>query len=674
MLADGDGNPTVLLEFPQDFSNHNGGMLAFGPDDMLYIAIGDGGSGNDPNDRAQTLTNILGSMARIDPHSPATNYIPPDNPFVGNPGAAEEIYHYGLRNPWRFSFDRVTGDMWIGDVGQVSREEIDYVENGTPGGVNFGWRRCEGTRENIGTCDLGDPDLTFPVIEHGRGEARAITGGYVYRGSRVPSLYGVYIYADYSLSNMFVWDRVGDPVSIGTPVTNPSSFGEDQHGELYVVSLGGTIYWFDEVAPGGGGGPPPSRLSETGLFASVETLNPAPGLVEYDVNSQLWSDRAVKRRWIALPDGQTAGFAPTGAWTYPVGTAFVKHFELPVAPAVHRRLETRVMLLQETGWVGYTYRWREDESDADLLTEGLDEDFDIAIVGQPATQTWHYPSPQECLGCHTAAGGRILGGRTRQLNRSKDYSLYGGGVESQLVAWSCGGLLDAVIDDPSGFEAFAALDDGAATNNERARSYLASNCAFCHQPGGGTPTNIDLRFDTAVDFMNLIGEVPTSGDAGVPGALRVDVPDAANSVLWIRAAETDESLRMAPGTRVRDEPALPVLASWIEQDLDDPDGDGLRSFEDNCPVDANSAESGPNDQDDTDGDGTGDVCECSWSPGLPVVSDGDFDRSGTTDGADLQIVSDGFGAPAASFEEGDANCDGQVDGADYTIWADDPQG
>ncbi len=666
----GNGNPTLLLEFSQNANNHNGGMLAFGPDGMLYVSIGDGGGGNDPDDRAQDLTDIRGSIARIDPHAPAP-HIPPDNPFVGVPDAAEEIYHYGLRNPWRMSFDRLTGDLWIGDVGQRSWEEVDFVPAGGPAGQNFGWRDCEGNHDSPGVsgqCNLNDPDLTFPVLEYDRNVGVAITGGYVYRGSRAPSLYGFYVYADYGSSRMFAWDQEGLPDPLGTPVPSPSSFGEDESGELYVVSLGGGIYWFEEQAPVGGG-PPPTRLSETGLFQDVETLTPAPGLVEYEVNTPLWSDRASKKRWLALPAGQTIGFAATGAWTYPDGTAFVKHFELEVAPGIFRRLETRVFLKQTEDWVGYTYRWNEDESDADLLTAALDEVFDVALPGLDPTQNWHYPGPGECLACHSIAGGRVLGGRTRQLNRLFDYP--GDGAFEQLVAWSCGGLLDTPIGDASAYGAFRAVDDEQGPVHDRVLSYLQTNCAFCHQPGGPAPGDLDLRYDTPVTSMNLLGVAPDFGDLGVPGALRIDPGDHPRSVMWLRSAETDEALRMAQGTRLRDEDFLPVLAAWIDQELIDPDADGLLSFEDNCPVDANGPDAGPNDQDDTDADGTGDVCECSYVPGQAMVGDGDFDRSGQTDASDLGVLEGNFAQPVASFDEGDANCDGLADGADYTIWADD---
>jgi len=671
----GDGDPTVLLEFTQPFGNHNGGMLAFGPDGMLYVAIGDGGDAGDPLDSGQDTSTILGSLARIDPHDPANDYIPSDNPFAGQVGFAQEIFHYGLRNPWRFSFDRGSGDLWIGDVGQGAWEEIDYAPAGTPGGLNFGWRDCEGAHRQLPyTCDLNDPDLTFPVLEypHNSTGGFSVTGGYVYRGSRAPSLYGAYLYADYVSERLWAWDQVSaSPVVLTVGgVPEPSSFGEDQHGELYVVSLAGGIYWFDELAPGAGGGPPPALLSQTGLFDDVATLDPADGLLPYAVNARLWSDRARKFRWLALPAGETVAFAATDAWTYPVGTAFVKHFELELAPGVFRRLETRVLLRQESGWVGHTYRWNAQETDAERLEGALDETFDVALPGLPATQTWHYPGPTECLGCHTNAGGRVLGARTRQLNRSYDYTLLGGDAANQLEAWSCAGLLLPAVVDASVHGAYAGIGDLAA-NHERARSHLASNCEFCHQPGAPAPGGLDLRFDTGVDDMNLLDVPASEGDLGSPGALRVEPGEHADSVLWRRMDASNPAIRMAKGTRTRHLEALAVIADWIDVDLVDPDADGLRSFEDNCPLEANGPLAGPNLQDDSDLDGAGDVCECSYAPGQAVVGDGDFDRSGATDGADLAILDGNFGQAVASFDEGDADCNGVADGADYTIWADD---
>jgi glucose/arabinose dehydrogenase len=234
----------VLLRYPQPFGNHNAGMLAFGPDGLLYVGMGDGGSAGDPGDRAQNLDLLLGKILRIDPQGdafpadPDRNYtVPATNPFVGVPGA-DEIWAYGLRNPWRFSFDRATGDLFIGDVGQNAWEEIDYQPAASAGGENYGWRCYEGTHAfNLAGC--GPPgDYVAPILEYPHSQGCSVTGGYRYRGPSFPNLQGTYLYADYCTG--VIWgatDAGGSWTS--TPLLSSflsiSSFGEDEHGELYVA-------------------------------------------------------------------------------------------------------------------------------------------------------------------------------------------------------------------------------------------------------------------------------------------------------------------------------------------------------------------------------------------------------------------------------------------------------
>jgi uncharacterized repeat protein (TIGR03806 family) len=490
-----------------------------------------------------------------------------------------------------------------------------------------------------------------------------VIGGYVYRGSRAPSLWGSYVYTDHVHRRLLAYNASQGAVDLNaTTPSQPTAFGEDQYGELYLVTQRGTIAHFADAVPGSGGGPPPSLLSQTGLFVDVETLTPADGMLEYTVNAPLWSDRAVKKRWLALPAGQTISNTPTGGWDYPLGTAFVKHFELEVAPGSFRRLETRVLLLQESGWIGFTYRWNADETDAELLPGGLDEDFEIDLPGLPASQTWSYPSQTNCIGCHSDAGGRVLGARTRQLNGAFDYAAYGGGVQNQLEAWSCAGLLETPVTDASVLGAYSGITSTGLPLDARVRSYFASNCEFCHQPGATAPGDIDLRYDTALESRNLVGVAPSEGNLGLPAPLRIDPGNHANSILWLRMTSTDPDLRMAAGTRLEDAPASAAVAAWIDGDTADGDGDGHLDFEDNCPDDPNPSQS------DADADGVGDVCECSYQAGEPLVSDADFDRDGSVGGSDYTIWADHYLSVGATFEEGDANCDGSVDDADKQIW------
>jgi glucose/arabinose dehydrogenase len=259
------GNPNVanptpetdLLTVDQPYENHNGGCIAFGPDDYLYMGIGDGGGGGDPEETGQDRSDLLGSLLRLDVSGAGGYAIPPDNPFVGMAGMRGELWDWGLRNPWRFSFDRQTGDLYIADVGQNDREEVN-VANASEGrgkGLNYGWDITEGFAcfEPSSNCDR--TGLTAPEYEYSHGAGCSITGGYVYRGSRHPGMRGRYFFGDYCQGwvRSFYWN--GDDAThllshpaldVGTGLT---SFGEDGRGELYAVARGGTIYRIVETTP-----------------------------------------------------------------------------------------------------------------------------------------------------------------------------------------------------------------------------------------------------------------------------------------------------------------------------------------------------------------------------------------------------------------------------------------
>jgi glucose/arabinose dehydrogenase len=268
---------TRLLVMPQPFGNHNGGWMGFGPDNYLYLSTGDGGSGNDPRNSGQSLSDnpsttdanegLLGKLLRLDvsgtdafPDDPNRNYaIPFDNPFAAG-GGAPEIWHYGLRNAWRCSFDRQSGDLYLADVGQSTREEINYVESGTGGGLNFGWRPREGLVDNPGVTDAAPADAVDPIYDYPRSVGRSVTGGYVYRGSNIPWLFGHYFFADFvsgwvksfrvtlgEVQEETDWTSLlSASLPTGQSLNNPASFGEGPTGELYIVDLDGDIFRFRE--------------------------------------------------------------------------------------------------------------------------------------------------------------------------------------------------------------------------------------------------------------------------------------------------------------------------------------------------------------------------------------------------------------------------------------------
>ncbi len=550
---------TLILQFNQPYTNHNGGMLAFGPDGMLYIGVGDGGSGGDPQGYGQNKSTLLGKILRIDPRGGTPYKIPADNPFVGEASARGEIWALGARNPWRFSFDRVTKELWVGDVGQDKYEEVDIVEKGD----NLGWRPCEGMHRypNGGPCPS---TYKAPIHEYDRSKGRSIVGGYVYRGNRLPALKGTYLFGD-TLSRT-VWGLVKQGTKVlsnselGTMPVYLTSLGEDAKGEVYFVGYGeqAQIYQLEERPPSTSTFP--EQLSKTGLFLDTVRLVPNPGLIEYDVNQPLWSDGTLKRRWMGLPTHASIYFDPLKPWTFPLGTVLAKHFELKLADGSLRRLETRVLLRERSGWKGYTYKWNETQTDADLIDAAIDETYLVAGPSGPVKQTWTYPSRTDCLRCHTPGAGFVLGVTTRQINRNFPFALQ---TDNQIRAWNHVGLFSGDVASQA-IHAFPSPNDASLPLDHRARAYLDVNCASCHRPAGGTPNDIDLRFDTPTANTRLVDVAPTSGDLGIAGALRIARKDPARSILLQRMKRLDDKRMPTAGSHVLDDEALTLITDWIK--------------------------------------------------------------------------------------------------------------
>ena len=290
----------ILLTIAQPFDNHNGGQLQFGPDGYLYIGMGDGGSGGDPGNRAQNLGLLLGKLLRIDVNAAAPYAIPPTNPFVGTSGARGEIWAFGLRNPWRFSFDRLTGDLFIADVGQSSREEVDFQPANSTGGQNYGWRRMEGTACFNPSSGCNDGSLTLPIIEYDHSQGCSITGGYRYRGTGIPSLFATYLFGDFCSGRIWGATEAGGGAWTFTQLLATSlvisTFGEDERGELLVAhydAVNGAIYRIvvagavtvSSVAPAQGapGAAVPVTVMGTGFVAGA-TVSVGTGITVSNVN------------------------------------------------------------------------------------------------------------------------------------------------------------------------------------------------------------------------------------------------------------------------------------------------------------------------------------------------------------------------------------------------------
>ena len=563
------GSETILLTVDQPRANHNGGTLQFGPDGYLYFGLGDGGGSGDPDRNGQNTQNLLGTVMRIEPYG-NTYRIPADNPFVGNSNVLDEIWAYGFRNPYRFSFDQDTGNLWLADVGQNAIEEIDVVSKGG----NYGWSWYEGTTVFRSGAPSGDYQM--PVYQYDHSLGQSVTGGYVYRGDTAPGLTGTYIYGDFVSSRLWSLEVDGqlnvlNNTSLGTAPQNPAGFGEDEQGELYITGYGGRLYRFTT----GGGGDPladfPDLLSDTGLFTDTSSLTPASGLIEYDVNAPLWSDYSDKRRWIAIPNGERINFSANSAWQFPVGTVLVKHFAMDMIvgdPDSERRLETRVLINQRQGWFGVTYRWNAQQTDAELLTAAATETLTIADArfnnGQ-RVQSYFYPGPNDCLSCHVSASGVVLGVKTQQLNGAFDYQTETGTKSAnQLTTWKHIGLFSTQIGTANQYSSFAPLDDSNASLSQRSRAYLDSNCSFCHQAGGTAPVNIDLRHSLSLSQTQTLDTEPQAGDLGINDARIIASGDAQRSVLWQRMSITDDNRMPSIASQMPDEEALAVIQQWID--------------------------------------------------------------------------------------------------------------
>ena len=366
-------------------------------------------------------------------------------------------------------------------------------------------------------------------------------------------------------SDLTGWASTSAPVNI---TVNSSS------GLAYGLTTRATSPAFFNL-PTSSGGSLPLLLSQTGVFTDTSAMSPVAALVHYDVNTPLWSDGAVKTRYLAVPNNgapytpdEQIAFAAAGAWLFPAGTVFVKTFELvtnETNPNFKRRLETRLLVRDTNAAVyGVTYKWRADNSDADLLPGSLNENIPIITATGSRTQTWYYPSSSDCLLCHTPVASYVLGVNTRQLNGNFTY-LSTSQTDNQLRTLNRLGLLNPAISESaiSGYAHLSALTSVGASLEERARSYLDANCAQCHRPGGSGPT-VDARYDTPLTNQNIINAVLAKGDLGYDNA-RVVVPkDLYRSVLWDRMNTTTPAVQMPSLARILiDTNAVQVIGDWI---------------------------------------------------------------------------------------------------------------
>ncbi|MES2474759.1 MAG: PQQ-dependent sugar dehydrogenase [Verrucomicrobiota bacterium] len=592
---------------------HDSGCMMFGPDGYLYVGIGDEGGANDQYGNGQKLDERLFSgMLRIDvdekpeslpvvrqptqlpmpagwPNSFTAHYkIPADNPFYDAAGGRlGEFYAIGLRNPYRFSRDPVSGQTWIGDVGQDSREEVDILV----AGGNYGWPFREGriARPTGPAPVIPSPivgSLQEPVWDSPHGVDGCVVGGFVYRGAAHPSLVGKFISVDnvnshiraHVMEGHYGVNQILTTMPSGSVYSGTSTIGWDAAGEPIFVKVNGTntrgrfFKLANTVIPPTA--EPPALLSQTGAFADLATLTPSPGVIPYTVNAPLWSDGAEKLRWIALPNNgshdspaEKISFEAEGNWNFPSGTVIIKHFALPVDdndPAILRRLETRFIIIPTSGEpYGLTYKWREDGSDADLLPGGLSEQISIAEVGGGTReQTWDYPSRSDCRVCHNGNTGHVLGVRTHQLNGDLTYPKTGR-TANQLETLGALGWFDNAFraDLVPWMLQSQPLTENSASLTERVRSYLDSNCSQCHRPGG-VRAFFDARFTTPLDEQGIIHGA-LENDLG-DGENRLIAPGSTEHSVMLQRIGALSQLKMPPlAKHLVDPTAMQVFTEWI---------------------------------------------------------------------------------------------------------------
>ena len=528
------------------------------------MSVGDGNSYR--NDNAQRLNTLLGKMLRIDIRGTtgtALYRIPTDNPFAASttlcnvngtgPQNCPEIYAWGFRNPWGWSFDRQTGDLWVGDVGESEIEEVNRVQARRQLRLALlrGYAGCFREWPSGATCATR-PNLLPPIAQYSHTLGHAVTGGYVYRGTAIPGLVGRYVFGDFSSGR--IWDIPNDTQPTMTMTGgletgfNISSFAEDNDGELYVVHMYRDLH---RITGSGGGGPGvATQLSATGCVNASNATLPASGLIPYAPNAPFWSDGAVKERWIGLPNEQNITVGADGDWDFPNGTVLMKNFRLD-----NRLIETRLFMRHPDGvWAGYTYEWNAQQTDATLVRGGKQ----VTVGGQ----TWIYPSEGQCLQCHTEAAGRSLGLETRQLAFNITYPQTGRDAH-QLVTLNAINTLTAPIANPTDQVPYPNPTGTSGTLGERARAYLHTNCAQCHRPGGPTTSNMDLRYATALADTNACDVVPSLGDLDITNARLIAPGAATRSVLIARMSRRDAHGMPPVGSAQVDAAGAALLTNWV---------------------------------------------------------------------------------------------------------------
>ena len=616
------GSEQILIQQYDRSTWHDGGAMFFGPDGFLYLALGDEGAEDHQLASTQRLDGgLFSGIIRIDvdndpgrshpirrqPKSNATepagwestysqNYsIPNDNPFLDPQGTIlEEFYAIGLRSPFTMNYDEDLEQIWLADVGSDKVEEINLIARAD----NCQWPYLEGTLPSELHEKPEDYIGNEREVYHelARDLSSCVIGGGTYQGTVFPNLNEKYLFADFNKNKLMALSNepgveeqeievlIADIRSLGLDLPEKAGITgvfEMKNGDILISVMGdsfidnGRIFRLrkrTEIPD------PPSRLSELGVFEDLSTLEPVEGILPYDVNAALFSDGALKRRWIAVPnDGnfdtssEQIGFSREGDWRFPEGTVFIKHFELPVREDSIAALETRFLVMGENNIsYGLTYKWNDEGTDAILLGGGSSRHFDIYEGSQYShSQEWVFPSRSQCIECHNSNAEYVLGVKTHQLNKEMYYP-HLGEERNQLSYLSEAGILDSWIDNPEEYLRSKDIEDPESDLEWRIRSYLDANCASCHRFGGLQDVFLDFRLQSARSLKSYI-DLPNNSHASTESGKVIVAGDHSSSELWIRDA-SQETNKMPPLGRVFvDQVYVDSLAKWIDS-LDPDEG------------------------------------------------------------------------------------------------------
>ena len=549
---------------------HNGGCLKFGPDGFLYISTGDGAGPNppDPLNTGQDISDLLSSILRIDVHGggeASRGYrVPSDNPFVNVEGARPEVWAYGLRNPWKMSFDRQSGDLWVADVGWELWELVYRIEKGG----NYGWSIVEGRQSIKPDGKHGPTPIHPPIVDHSHAEAASITGGFVYHGHIHPELEGAYLYGDWETRKVWAFRYANGKVAWKKQLLDTTlrvvCFAEKADGEQLILDYQGGIY---QLVPNPSGGPRqkfPAKLSETGLFNSTGVLKPDRALIPYSINAEAWADYASSERFVALP-GASQIEVTNDKPAFPKDGVLLKNLYLEMErghPRTARRIESQVLHYDGQKWNAYSYRWNESQTDAELVpSEGADTRLTIADASAPdgrRVQTWHFAARAECLRCHNPWSGPPLAFNGLQLNR---LTRYGRSMADQIETLLDLGVLTQRFPDRD--RRLSNPSDPLIPVAERARSYLHANCAHCHRENAGGAVNSWMNYELSLDKMSLVRARPTQGAFNLDPAFVVAPGDPFHSVLYYRTSKLGPGRMPHLGSGIVDERGTALLRDWI---------------------------------------------------------------------------------------------------------------